>query len=161
MLKDNIPEFIANEPQISDDLEAIQPELTSLRQECEDIEKQLYAITTDTAMGRWEKDYSLPVDLSLNLEQRRQRLLRKIRRGRILNKAGLKAFIKANLNTPRFAVRNYPSQYKFTVYIEDMASRDRLWNALYYARPAHLIFDIIEFVDVRRCGTFYCDTNPL
>ena len=82
---------------IRDILLALDPEIVLLRNDISLIVKELYISTTEKFIDRWEKDFSLPYDSSLTLEQRRQRIKNKFARKKTLNWKNLRLLIKNNI----------------------------------------------------------------
>lgn len=164
MILDNIehlPKIVTNTLGIEDVLLAIEPELIQLRTDISDLLKELYVKTTEDFIARWEADFGLKYDSSLSLEQRRQRILNKLARKKTLTWDNLRLLIKNNLaENVQFYLSNDSANYHFKIIVatNDYAEMEK---AVYTAKPAYITFDIIVTDLVRRCGTFYCGTNPL
>lgn len=146
---------------IRDILLALDPEIVLLRNDISLIVKELYISTTEKFIDRWEKDFSLPYDSSLTLEQRRQRIKNKLTRKKTLNWQNLRLLIKNNIIKPRFYIVNESENYHFKIFLEETKTQE-LNKALKDVKPAYLTFDLVvtEFFN-RYCGTFYSGSEPL
>lgn len=145
---------------IKDILIAIDPEIQLLRIDISDLVKELYVKTTEKFITRWEEDFSLPYDSSLNLQQRRQRILNKLARKKTLTWENLKLLVKNNIDKPQFYIVNDSANYHFRIIVQT-SSTSELEKAVKQAKPAYLTFDILVTEYFRRCGTFNCGTEPL
>lgn len=157
---EHLPKVVTNAIGIRDVLLAIEPEIIQLRTDISDLIKELYVKTTEDFIERWENDFSLKYDASLTLAQRRQRILNKLARKRPLTWENLDLLIRNNLaENVQFYLSNDSANYHFNVIVttSDYAEME---NAIKQAKPAYLTFSIIVTDIVRRCGTFYCGTNP-
>lgn len=164
MILDNIehlPKVVTDIDGIRDVLLAIEPEVIQIRTDLSDLLKELYVKTTTVFITRWEQDFGLSYDASLSLEQRRQRILNKLARKKVLNWDNLKLLVKNNLaENTQFYIVNQASQYHFRILVVD-ADYSQLYQPINEAKPAYLTFDINLTDLFRRCGTFNCGTNPL
>lgn len=163
LLNDNehLPKIVTNINGIADVLLAIEPEIIQLRIDISNLLKELYVKTTDNFITRWEKDFSLPYDASLTLEQRRQRVLNKLARKRPLTWENLRLLVKNNLaENVQFYLANDSANYKFKVFVTTN-NYSEMEKAVKNAKPAYLLFDVIVTDLVRRCGTFNCGVDPL
>ena len=158
---EHLPKVVTNAIGIKDVLLAIEPEIIQLREDISDLIKELYVKTTEDFITRWEKDFSLKYDASLTLEQRRQRILNKLARKRPLTWQNLRLLIKNNLaENVQFYLSNDSANYHFRIIVAT-DNYSEMEKAVKTAKPAYLTFDILVTDLVRRCGTFYCGTNPL
>jgi uncharacterized protein YmfQ (DUF2313 family) len=82
---EHLPKVVTDIDGIRDVLLAIEPELLLIRTDLSDLLKELYVKTTTAFITRWERDFGLSYDASLTLEQRRQRVLNKLARKKVLN----------------------------------------------------------------------------
>ena len=90
-----------------------------VRDDISQLTKELYVRTTDKLITRWEKDFSLPYDASLTLQQRRQRILNKLARKKTLNWENLRLLIKNNILKPQFYIINNSGEYSFKIFLEE------------------------------------------
>lgn len=158
---EHLPKVVTDIDGIRDVLLAIEPELLLIRTDLSDLLKELYVKTTTAFITRWERDFGLSYDASLTLEQRRQRILNKLARKKVLNWENLRLLVKNNLaENTQFYIVNQASQYHFTILVVD-ADFTGLYQVIDDAKPAYLTFDIDITDLLRRCGTFVCGTNPL
>ena len=155
---EHLPKIVTNTLGINDVLLAIDPEMIQLREDISDLLKELYVKTTEDFITRWEADFSLAVDTSLTLAQRRQRVLNKLARKKPLTWANLRALVKSNIGqNAKFYISNDASNYFFRVYV-DTNDVSGLQGAIKQAKPAYLTFEIVvtQFFN-KYCGTFYCN----
>lgn len=158
---EHLPKVVTDVDGIKDVLLAIEPEVIQLRTDISDTLKELYVKTTKNFITRWEADFSLKYDASLNLAQRRQRILNKLARKKTLTWANLRLLIKNNLaENVQFYLSNDSANYHFRILVatDDYSEMEK---AVKTAKPAYLTFDILVTDLVRRCGTFYSGTDPL
>lgn len=157
---EHLPKEITDINGIKDVLLAIDPELVLLREDLTQVLKDLYVKSTERCIGRWEKDFSLPYDASLTLQERRQRVLNKLARKKTLTWQNLRLLIKNNCNSPNFYLSNNSGEYRFRIILQTK-EYTQLKDAIDKAKPAYITYDIVVTEMVRRCGTFYCNTEPL
>lgn len=159
---EHLPKIVTGIDGLRDVLLAIDPEIITLREDVEELKKELYVKTTEKFILRWERDFGLPYDASLNLAQRRQRILNKLARKRTLNWENLNKLIESNLaENTQFYVVNKSAEYYFNIMVgsEEWTEME---NAVRQAKPAYIICNIVNVSQYfRACGTFYCGTNPL
>ncbi len=157
-LKENLPKFIAEEKYIKEVLEAIEPEIDKIKIEISKMLLECCVSTcSDYGLKKFEKDFSIRYDANLTIEERRRNVINKMLAKKRLTKEGLNDFIKRNLNNGQFYVSNEAEQYSFKVRIINENLKEELYQALYKARPAHLVFDVDIVSYERRCGTFNCN----
>lgn len=157
---EHLPKIVTSAIGIKDVLIAIDPEIQLLRDDITQLIKELYVKTTEKFITRWEKDFSLPYDSSLTLNQRRVRILNKLARKKTLNWKNLRILIQQNLEKPQIYIVNDSSNYHFRILVQD-PNYEQMEKAVKTAKPAYLTFDIIVTEYFRRCGTFRCGTEPL
>ena len=158
---EHLPKVVTDIDGIRDVLLAIEPEIILIRTDLNVLLKELYVKTTGLFIRRWEQDFGLSYDASLTLNQRRQRVLNKLARKKVLNWNNLRLLIKNNLaENTQFYIVNQASQYHFRILVVD-ADYTQLYQAIDEAKPAYLTFDINLTDLMRRCGTFNCGTDPL
>lgn len=159
---EHLPKIVTNTLGINDVLLAIDPEMIQLREDISDLLKELYVKTTEDLITRWEADFSLAIDTSLTLAQRRQRVLNKLARKKPLTWANLRALVKSNIGqNAKFYISNDASNYLFRVYV-DTNDVSGLQGAIKQAKPAYLTFEIVvtQFFN-KYCGTFNCNMPVL
>lgn len=159
--REHLPKVVTDIDGIRDILLALDPEIVLLREDISQLIKELYISTTEHYIDKWEKDFDLPFNSSLTLEQRRQRVKNKLARKKVLNWDNLRLLIKNNILKPRFYIVNDSQNYHFKIFLEE-ENTNGLHNAISQAKPAYLTFDLIvtEFFS-RYCGTFNCGSEPL
>lgn len=162
MLNDieHLPKDITKIDGIDDVLLAIDPEITLLRNDLNNLQKELYVKTTDALISRWEQDFGIPFNSSLTLQQRRDAIIDKMGRKATLTWANLNTLIRRYVINPQFYIVNNSGEYHFRVIIQDN-EYSALQKALKTAKPAYITFDIVVTGYMRRCGTFNCGTEPV
>lgn len=158
---EHLPKVVTNIDGIRDVLLAIDPEVQLVRDDISQLVKELYVKTTDKLITRWEKDFSLPYDASLTLQQRRQRILNKLARKKTLNWENFRLLIKNNIVKPQFYIVNNSDEYSIKIFLEE-TNISELKNAIDKAKPAYLVYELIvtEFF-TRYSGTFSSGSEPL
>lgn len=157
-LKDNLPKFIAEEKYTSEILDAIEPEIEGIKLKLSQILLEC-SISTCSVDGvkRFEEDYGIPYNSSLSLDTRRKNVINKMLAKKRLTKEELINFIKRNIDGSQFYISNEAEKYQFTVYLIDENYKEKLYQALFNSRPAHLIFNIKLTSYEKRCNTFRCN----
>ena len=154
-LKDNLPKFIAEEKYTSEILDAIEPEIDKLNARLNKILLECCVSTcSEFGLNKFEQDYAIQKSTEFSIDERRRRVINKMLNKKRLTKEELGNFIKRNIDGKQFYISNFAEEYKFKVMITDSEYEEKLYEALYYARPAHLIFEIKIVSYERRCGTF-------
>lgn len=159
---EHLPKIVTDVSGINDVLLAIDPEIIQMRTDISNLLKELYIRTTDALITRWENDFSLKYDASLSLAQRRQRILNKLARKKVLTWNNLKALIKSNIGeNVQFYITNDSANFYFRVYV-GTDNISGLQQAIKQAKPAYLLFDVVVTDFFKRyCGTFYCNQEPI
>ena len=157
-LKDNLPQFVAEEKYTSEILDAIEPEIENLKLKLSQILLECSISTCSTeGIKRFENDYGIPYLPSLNADIRRKNVINKMLAKKRLTETELISFIKRNIDNSQFYISNEAEKYQFTVYLVDENYKEKLYEALFNARPAHLIFNIKITSYEKRCNTFNCN----
>ena len=159
-LLDNVDPIISKVAGLKEIMLAIDPEIQLIRNDISQLIKELYIKTTENFIRRWELDFSLSYDSSLSLQQRRQRILNKLARKKTLTWQNLELLIRNNIDNPQFYLSNDSANYHFTIIVQT-ENYQEMEKAVKEAKPAYITFDIIVTEYFRRCGTFYCGTEPL
>lgn len=156
-LKDNLPQFVAEEKYTKEVLEAIEPEIDKIKMKLNAIMLECCINTCGIdGIKRFEKDYDITYNAVLTIEERRRQVINKMLSKKRLTKAGLADFIKRNINNSQYYISNMAEDYAFKVRIVEEKYTEELFNALFKARPANLVFNI-EIVNYKqRCKTFNC-----
>lgn len=161
-LKENLPMFITNERYMSETLDAIQPEIDKILIELEKILLECCISTCSTVgLQRYEEDYAIETSAELSIDERRKTIINKMLSKKILTFEELGNLIKRNIDNKQFYISNFAEEYKFKIMLTDGEYTQKLYNALYKAKPAHLIFEIILVSYERRCGTFSCNEDSI
>lgn len=157
-LFDNLPEFIAEEKYTKEVLSAIEFELDKIKLQLVNTLLET-CVSTCSLVGiqKFETDYSITIDSNLTLDERKANVINKMLSKKRLTKEGLSNFIKRKLEEGQFYISNMAEDYEFKVMIVDENYKEKLYEALFKARPAHLNFKV-EIVNYeKRCGTFSCN----
>lgn len=161
-LRDNLPQFIADEKYTKEILDAIQPEIDKIRMKL--ISSLLECCVTtcsEAGLSRFEKDYSIVYNAELSFDERKRQVINKMLNKRVLTFDELSEFIKRNVNEGQFYISNMAEEYAFSVMITDNNYKEELFNAIKAIRPAHLVFEVKIVTYQRRCNTFNAGVEPL
>ena len=161
-LKDNLPAFIANERYTSEILDAIEPEIDKIRIEIiKSILECCVSTCSENGLVRYEEDYAIPYNAEFSLDERKREVINKMLAKRRLTKEEFANFVRRNVDNKQFYISNLAEEYKFMIALIDEEYVEKLYNAVYKARPAHLRFEIIMTSYERRCGTFKCNEHVI
>lgn len=161
-LKDNLPQFVAEEKYTKEVLEAIEPEINKIKARLTEMLLECCISTcTEEGIKRFEEDYSIKFDASLTIDERRRQVINKMLAKKRLTEDGLANFIKRNIDNGQYYITNMAEKYSFKVRVVNDTYIEQLYKALYSARPAHLVFSVDLTSYERRCGTFNCNQDVL
>lgn len=151
MLKDTVPGFVSRMKEIAEVFHAEQPELDQMKRRLEEIVKQFYVKTATFSLERWERDFGIGFDPSMDIDQRRARILAKMNMRTPATVKMLENLVLQTLDADRVFIKEYPSDYSFVIYVEKeyLVELGIAAEAVYYARPAHLDYRFIQVL-VRR-----------
>lgn len=151
MLKDTVPGFVSRMKEIAELFHAEQPELDQMKRRLEEIVKQFYVKTATFSLERWERDFGIGFDPSMDIDQRRARILSKMNMRTPATVKMLENLVLQILDADRVFIKEYPSDYSFVIYVEKeyLVELGIAAEAVYYARPAHLDYRFIQVL-VRR-----------
>ncbi len=151
MLKDTVPGFVSRMKEIAELFHAEQPELDQMKRRLEEIVKQFYVKTATFSLERWERDFGIGFDPSMDIDQRRARILAKMNMRTPATVKMLENLVLQTLDADRVFIKEYPSDYSFVIYVEKehLVELGIAAEAVYYARPAHLDYRFIQVL-VRR-----------
>lgn len=158
--REHLPLKVTNINGIRDILLALDPEVILLRDDISQLKKEMFVNTTEKLIDLWEKDFSLPFNSSLTLQQRRQRILNKLARKKTLTWTNLRNLIKNNLTVKQIYIINDSANYHFRILVQD-PNYKQMREAVETAKPAYITFDILLTEYFRRTGTFNTGTEPL
>lgn len=161
-LKDNLPQFIAEEKYTKEVLEAIEPEIDKIKLKLtQALLESCISTCSSIGMRRFEEDYAIKYDAELSIEERRRQVINKMLAKKRLTKEELANFIKRNLDGGQYYISNMAEKYEFSVRITNEDYKEELYKALFGVRPAHLIFDVSLVAYERRCGSFNCNQEVI
>ena len=158
--REHLPLKVTSINGIRDILLALDPEIILLRDDISQLKKEMFVNTTEKLIDLWEKDFSLPFNSSLTLQQRRQRILNKLARKKTLTWTNLRNLIKNNLTVKQIYIINDSKNYHFRILVQD-PNYKQMQEAVETAKPAYITFDILLTEYFRRTGTFNSGTEPL
>lgn len=158
--REHLPIKVTNINGIRDILLALDPEVILLRDDISQLKKEMFVNTTEKLIDLWEKDFGLPFNSSLTLQQRRQRILNKLARKKTLTWTNLRNLIKNNLTVKQIYIINDSANYHFRILVQD-PNYKQMQEAVETAKPAYITFDILLTEYFRRTGTFNSGTEPL
>lgn len=158
--REHLPLKVTNINGIRDILLALDPEVILLRDDISQLKKEMFVNTTEKLIDLWEKDFGLPFNSSLTLQQRRQRILNKLARKKTLTWTNLRNLIKNNLIVKQIYIINDSANYHFRILVQD-PNYEQMQEAVEIAKPAYITFDILLTEYFRRTGTFNSGTEPL
>lgn len=123
--------------------EAIGFVLSDIYEIAEKLRYETNPMTTELLMGYWEEHYDLPLDSSLTMEQRRERLLDKIRYRAPANPERLEKSMETVLRVPveiteRVAKNTF--QVNIMASVCDFRKMLQALDVLNRRKPAHLIY---------------------
>jgi hypothetical protein len=108
-----------------------------------EIKKQLSPYTATWSLPFWEDAVGLPRNSDAGYEERRPKIIAKIRLGTVVNPAGLKGAIEREIGTTTEIVANV-APYTFGIYLLSPGDRnidiDKLVEIVKDAKPAHMSF---------------------
>ena len=161
-LKSNLPAFIAQERYTSEVLDAIQVEIDKILIELSKLLLEC-CISTCTLSGlqRYETDYAIETTAGFSIDERKKAVINKMLAKRTLTFSELCRLIKRNIDNKQFYISNFARDYKFKIMLTDEAYMQKIYNAIFKARPAHLIFEIELVSKEKKCGTFFCNGHVI
>ena len=143
---DYLPGFYHNSPEVQAIQQALEPEAQRLRQETEQIARQLALDTAEWGLDYWERALGIPVDVSKPLEFRRSRAASKLR-GQGTATVALLQNVAQSFANGQVDILEYPSEYrfevKFTGVIGIPPNMEDLSDAIEEIKPAHLTYSYI------------------
>lgn len=147
MLKDTIPVEKYEVKQIKELIDAIQPEIDLLKERVELTKKQLYIMQATTGIEEWENEFGIEHDENLTLAQRRGQIYSKLNTRTPASVSMLENMVKNLLDAKRVTIIEYPTEYRFEVYVDTanlIENAEVAEKAIYEARPAHLAYKVIN-----------------
>ncbi len=161
-LKENLPQFIAHEKYTEEVLDAIEGEIDKIKIKLNEILLECCISTcSEVGLEKFERDYSIIKNVEFSIEERKKEVINKMLNKKRLTKDELVNFIKRSVDKTQFYISNIAEEYKFEIMLIDENYKNKLYEALFKARPAHLIFSIKMVSYERRCGTFSCQGNVI
>lgn len=155
MLKENIPKFLYEEKYSKELINAIQPEIDKIKLQLSNLLLECCVSTcSEIGIKRFEKDYAIKFNPNLSLSERKKCVINRMLAKKRLTKSELNEFVKRNIDGEQYFISNEAEEYTFKVMLVNENYENSLYEALFSARPSHLVFNI-ELVNYeRRCGTF-------
>lgn len=147
MLKNNVPQFVAQMREMAELFCAEQAEVDRLETEISKLIKQFYIKSATYSLPDWEKEFGLPDGADLSIDLRRVRLLAKLNTRTSASVEMIANLVKQTMGADKVSIDEHPEAYMFYVIVNEDELSDLLWvanEAVYYARPAHLNYQFIE-----------------
>ena len=140
-LLDYLPESYQNSPETVDLLEAIGQQTDTLYDRYLDFLNQHQVCTATWSLSFWEQIYGIPADVSKPEQERREILYSKMRAiGSVTPEMIRKLAAAFSEGEP--VVTEFPSEYRFTVFVTQSLDHPTYLHGLYTAieemKPAHL-----------------------
>lgn len=140
-LLDYLPESYQNSPETVDLLEAIGQQTDTLYARYLDFLNQHQVCTATWGLSFWEQIYGIPADVSKPEQERREILYSKMRAIGSVTPEMIRR-LAAAFSEGEPVVTEFPSEYRFTVFVTQSLDRPTYLHGLYAAieemKPAHL-----------------------
>lgn len=111
--------------------------------------------TTDLLLSYWEAAYGVTTDTSLTTEQRRERIIAKMKTTGACTPAKIAAAVSGALGGAVVEVVERTGQNKFTIAITGAATVSKVIPIIDAMKPAHLIYEIIGSVNTTADADVY------
>lgn len=147
MLKNNVPQFVAQMREMAELFHAEQAEIDQLEVQVKELIKQFYIKSATYSLVDWEKEFALLDGMDMSLEQRRARLLAKLNTRTPATVEMIQNLVIQTMGEEQVIIEEHPEDYMFIVSVREDALSDLLdvaQEAVYNARPAHLNYRFIE-----------------
>lgn len=140
-LLDYLPESYQNSPETVDLLQAMGKQTETLYDRYLDFLNQHQVCTATWGLSFWEQIYGIPADVSKPEQERREVLYSKMRAIGSVTPEMIRS-IAAAFSEGKPVVTEFPSEYRFTVFVTQSLDRPTYLYGLYTAieemKPAHL-----------------------
>lgn len=144
-LLSNMPDYYENSDLMANILNAYAKQFAKLKEKYDKANNQLSYHTADTDLYRFEEDFGIITDSNRTLEERRAKILAKLRGQGTVTIAALKALAESYVNQAEIIEHN--SDYSFDVILKTKTSLERyiedLISQIESSKPCHLDYTLI------------------
>lgn len=151
-----LPKFLSNDETFKGTQDALSTEHEQLRLTVIDIARQFFVETATWGLDDWERIYNIVPTNRDNLEERREKLLQKIRGGATVTRKRMQDIIDSVVPTKDARLRENVAPGIFRIEMETIIALEELRAVVDFYKPAHLTYVIAHsfFVngEVRMAG---------
>lgn len=170
VLIDRLPGFWAGSPQVVELQRVLDEMVQAAGSSQADTLAQLFLPTATWGLSWWEQAYGITPASGQTEDQRRTRILGKIRGQGVATVALIQATAGAYVDAA-VSVEEYPNEFRFTVIFDQIGAQppepEEMTDALNEIKPAHLTFDYLYlyhtsdtvgiFQELKQTGfVYYC-----
>jgi uncharacterized protein YmfQ (DUF2313 family) len=177
LLKDYVPFFVAEIQEFEKIYEGQQVEIDQLSLDIEDLKKQCFVLTATWGIILWEYFVGIQIDNSKSIEERRSRILAKLRGQGTSTVEVIKQVAQSFISDDKVDIIEDNFNYSFTIdfYSNKIKNLFNIESAINEIKPAHLDYKIsiteekTLLLETKTkeypypwymCGTFLCGTKP-
>ena len=154
-LKNYLPSFILNKDLIKV-LESQQIELDKLNLDLEDLKKQCFVSTATWGLKYWEEFVGINTNANNSIEERRARVLAKLRGTGTTTVEIIKQICKSFIND--VDVIEYPNNYNFKIHLKTHIgfpyNLESLYSSVGEVKPAHLAVNY-SLISITNSNLYY------
>lgn len=144
-LLSNMPDYYENSDLMSNIINAYAKQFTKLNEKYDKANNQLSYRTADTDLYRWEEDFGIITDPNRTSEERRAKILAKLRGQGTVTIAALKALAESYVNQAEIIEHN--SDYSLDVILKTKTSLEKsiedIISQIESSKPCHLDYKLI------------------
>lgn len=152
VLIDRLPGFWAGSPQVVELQRVLDEMVQAAGSSQADTLAQLFLPTATWGLSWWEQAYGITPASGQTEEQRRTRILGKLRGQGVATVALIQATAEAYVDAA-VSVEEHPNEFHFTVIFDEIGAQppetDEMTDALNEIKPAHLTFDYLYLYHTR------------
>lgn len=137
-----LPQFLANDASFKLTQDTLSTEHEKLRLTVIDIARQFFVETATWGLDDWERIYNIVPDNKSDLEDRRERLLRKIRGASTVTHKRMQSIIDSVIWTHDATIVENMAPGVFRIDMETIIALEELRAAVDFYKPAHLTYVI-------------------
>lgn len=138
-----LPSFYFNSEEVKNIQASVQSEDIAVKEAIKDVLNQLFVDTATWGLNSWEKMLGLKIDTTETLENRRARVMTRLRGTGTVTKSMIKNVCKSFTNGEVDVIEN--TDYSFTIKFVDIkgipGNLNYLRDAIEEIKPAHLNFN--------------------
>lgn len=158
LLKDYVPSFIAEIQEFKSIYEGQQVEIDKLSSDIDDLKQQCFIMTATWGILLWETFVDIPIDNSKTIEERRSRVLAKLRGEGTSTVEVIKHVAQSFVQDGQVDVIEHNSEYYFEIALKSNAGfpyeLTGLYDSIGEIKPAHL-GDIYKLVAVTQSNIYF------